>query len=169
MENVFLQNHNNIVQNVRKGHSLLVISLLLKLLVISSVDWLFQLCLAFSTIDRTGDFGFCISEYSLFQFSDLMSVLIVFDERKTTRNIYFVSIHNSLYTQCIGAPIKKHIFFANLFSTFFKKPQIVFLQKAKKALYMNKQQQNSSSWAAKSTTQLLKFISSLKQKTKTKT
>lgn len=41
---------------------------------------------------------------------------------------------------------KKTSFFPNIFSTFFKKPQIVFfLQKAKKALYMNKQQQNSSS------------------------
>lgn len=37
------------------------------------------------------------------------------DEKKTSRNISFVSIHNSLYTQCIGAPIKKKSFFSNRF------------------------------------------------------
>lgn len=52
-------------------------------------------------------------------------VLITTDERKTNRNIYFVSIHNSLYTQCIGAPIKKH-FFPNLFFQHFLKSHRFF-------------------------------------------
>lgn len=57
----------------------------------------------------------------------------MFDEKKTSRNIYFVSIHNSLYTQCIGAPIKKHLFFQTFFSTFFKKPQIFFSTESKES------------------------------------
>lgn len=62
-------------------------------------------------------------------------------EKKTSRNISFVSIHNSLYTQCIGAPIKKTYFFPNsfFFQHFFKKPRILFFfspyRKQRKALY----------------------------------
>lgn len=40
-------------------------------------------------------------------------------EKKTSTNIYFVSIHNSLYTQCIGAPIKKTFFFQTFFFDIF--------------------------------------------------
>lgn len=36
---------------------------------------------------------------------------VMSDEKKTSRHGYFVSIHNCLYTQCIGAPIKKTSFF----------------------------------------------------------
>lgn len=82
----------------------------------------------------------------------LISVLMC-GEKKTTRNISFVSIHNSLYTQCIGAPIKKHLFFPNsFFPTFFKKPQILLFffptESKEKLRTTNKRQQNSSSWAA---------------------
>lgn len=58
---------------------------------------------------------------------------VMSDEKKTSRHGYFVSIHNCLYTQCIGAPIKKTSFFSSFFfvqtffPTFFKKPQIFFL------------------------------------------
>ena len=55
------------------------------------------------------------------------------DEKKTSRNMYFVSIHNSLYTQCIGAPIKKHLFFRTFFQHFFKKPQILFPTESKES------------------------------------
>jgi len=51
----------------------------------------------------------------------------MFDEKKTSRNIYFVSIHNSLYTQCIGAPIKKHLFFQTFFQHFLKSHRFFFL------------------------------------------
>lgn len=54
--------------------------------------------------------------------------------KQTSRNMNFVSIHNSLYTQCIGAPIqkkKKTSFFPNFLKLFFKKPQN-FLHKAKR-------------------------------------
>lgn len=79
---------------------------------------------------------------------------VMSDEKKTSRHGYFVSIHNCLYTQCIGAPIKKTSFFflfflsKHFFRHFLKSHRFFFspfLQKAKKALYMNKQQQNSSS------------------------
>lgn len=74
-------------------------------------------------------------------------IVIMCDEKKTSRNMYFVSIHNSLYTQCRGAPIKKSLFFSETFFNIFLKSHIFFLKKTKKALYMNKQHQNSFSWA----------------------
>lgn len=40
---------------------------------------------------------------------------VMSDEKKTSRHGYFVSIHNCLYTQCIGAPIKKTSFFSSFF------------------------------------------------------
>ena len=56
--------------------------------------------------------------------------------KQTSRNMNFVSINNSLYTQSIGAPIKnkkKDLIFFQTFQIFFKKPQN-FLQKAKRDL-----------------------------------
>lgn len=73
--------------------------------------------------------------------------------KKTSRNISFVSIHNSLYTQCIGAPIKKNIFFFQtvFFSNIFLKSHrfccfFFPLQKAKKSSVQ--QTSDNRTWAA---------------------
>lgn len=52
---------------------------------------------------------------SVYNSTHPLVILAMFDEKKTSTNIYFVSIHNSLYTQCIGAPIKKTSFFFQMF------------------------------------------------------
>lgn len=90
-------------------------------------------------------------------------------EKKTSRNISFVSIHNSLYTQCIGAPIKKTYFFPNsFFSNIFLKSHgfcsfFPPTESKEKLCTTNKRQQNMS---CKSTSRTLTFISSLKRKSK---
>lgn len=72
------------------------------------------------------------------------------DEKKTSRNISFVSIHNSLYTQCIGAPIKKKSFFSNRFFSNISLKSHRFCcffpptESKEKLCTTNKQQQNMS-------------------------
>lgn len=99
-----------------------------------------------------------------------MGILIMFDEKKTSRNIYFVSIHNSLYTQCIGAPIKKHLFFQTFFQHFLKSHRLFFSTESKESsvheqattefLIMSSEVNNSAAH--------IHIISEAKKKTKNK-
>lgn len=98
-------------------------------------------------------------------------MLMILDEKMTNRNIYFVSIRNSSYTQCIGAPFKKTSFFSKrfFFLNIFKKATEFFSSTESKESSVHEQATTEFLiMSCKERTQLLKFISSLNQKNKNK-